>query len=194
MSTILYLHGFLSSPQSVKATQTQTYLQQAFKDVNFICPRLPSSPALIASYLEQLLEAHPEILAAGLKVIGSSLGGYLATWLVEQYGGKAVIVNPAVKPYQLLMDYLGEHINPYSGEVFSLTEDDMGYIKALDTPTISDPTCYRVLLQTADETLNYREAETKYQGAQLVIEVGGDHSFVNYQQHLPTIMDFLQLS
>jgi predicted esterase YcpF (UPF0227 family) len=46
-------------------------------------------------------------------------------------------------------------------------------------------------LQTADETLDYRQAATKYQGYKLSIEQGGDHSFLDFQRFLPDIFRFL---
>ncbi len=41
-------------------------------------------------------------------LIGSSLGGYYATWLAEKHGWRAVLLNPAVVPQRDLSHYLGE--------------------------------------------------------------------------------------
>ena len=191
MSAVLYLHGFLSSPKSVKAQHTHAFFQQHFPNVELVVPQLSNYPSKVAEQLNTLLEEKPQLLAGGLKVIGSSMGGFLSTWLVEKHGGKAVIVNPAVKPYELLRGYLGEHVNPYSGESFTLVENDMTFLKAMDTPVLKAPERYHVLLQTGDETLDYRQAQTKYRESSLVIEMGGDHSFVDYEQHLPDIVAFL---
>lgn len=191
MTEVLYLHGFLSSPKSVKAQQTLAYFSKHHPDVTLHIPQLSNYPAKVEAQLSRLLEENPGLLAKGLRAIGSSMGGYLSTWLVEKWGGKAVIVNPAVRPYELLRGYLGDHVNPYSGEAFHLEETDMEMIRALDTPVLKAPQAYKVLLQTGDETLDYRQAEVKYAGSELVIEQGGDHSFVNYQNHLPAIARFL---
>ncbi|GGF84943.1 YqiA/YcfP family alpha/beta fold hydrolase [Alteromonas lipolytica] len=193
MSSLLYLHGFLSSPASVKATQTRDYLQQHAPGVAVICPELENSPARLKPQLLELMAGHAELSGGDLRVIGSSMGGYLATWLVEQYGGKAVLVNPAVRPFELLAGYLGEHINPYTNKHFALNQDDIGHIQAFYQPTLARPANYRVLLQSGDETLDYQQAVAHYQGAELCIEEGGDHSFVGYEQHLPSIMRFLYL-
>ena len=194
MASILYLHGFLSSPSSLKANQTRAYLLQHFPDTTFICPELSNSPAELEAQLQALLKAHPDLLTGGLKVIGSSMGGYLATWLTEQYGGRAVLINPAVTPFELLKDYLGEHENPYTNKRFVLSEDDIGHIRGFYQPQLSHPECYKVLLQTGDETLDYRQAVEHYTGADVYIEEGGDHSFVNYEAHLEGIMAFLNLT
>jgi len=64
-------------------------------------------------------------------------------------------------------------------------------IKALDTTELKEPNRYKVMLQTDDETLDYRLAESKYAKSNLLIEEGGDHSFVGYENHLPAIAEFL---
>lgn len=191
MTEVLYLHGFLSSPQSVKAQQTLAYFSKHHPDVTLHIPQLSNYPAKVEAQLSRLLDEHPGLLTNGLRAIGSSMGGYLSTWLVEKWGGKAVVVNPAVRPYELLRGYLGDHVNPYSGEAFHLEEADMEIIRALDTPVLKAPQAYKVLLQTGDETLDYRQAEVKYAGSDLVIEQGGDHSFVDYENHLSAIARFL---
>ena len=194
MASILYLHGFLSSPSSLKANQTRAYLLHHYPDTSFICPELANSPAELEAQLQSLLKDHPELLTGGLKVIGSSMGGYLASWLIEQYGGRAVLINPAVTPFELLKDYLGEHENPYTNKRFVLTDADIEHIRGFYQPQLSHPERYKVLLQTGDETLDYRQAVKHYAAADVYIEEGGDHSFVNYEAHLEGIMAFLNLT
>ncbi|MCW8109349.1 esterase YqiA [Alteromonas ponticola] len=194
MREILYLHGFLSSPQSQKATQVREYFAKYHPDVTVYFPTLPNIPNKVSEYLLQYVERNLKSVENGLKVIGSSMGGYLATWLVEKYGGKAVLINPAVKPFELLQDYLGEHVNPYSRETFTLTEEDITFLRQLDTPTLTQPDRYRVMLQTGDETLDYKEAKAKYQHSLLVVEEGGDHSFQGFENHLDEIASFLVAS
>ena len=193
MSNVLYLHGFLSSPQSVKAQSTVQWFAEHHPDVVVHTPALSNYPSKVFGQLEGYINSHPELLQGGLKVIGSSMGGYLATYLVERFGGKAVLINPAVKPYELLIDYLGEHVNPYTNEVFELVAEDMDVLKALDTEVLNTPDAYHVMLQTGDETLDYRQAQAKYEAGTLVIEQGGDHSFINYPNHLPAIARFLRV-
>lgn len=185
---IIYCHGFLSSPQSVKAQQTLQYIQAHYPKLTVEIPELPHYPADAAKMLESLVEKHQ---GKHLRFIGSSMGGYLSTYLVEKYTGKAVLINPAVKPFELLRNYLGEHQNPYTDKNFTLTEEHIDQLLALNTASLLAPENYWVLLQTGDETLDYRQAEQKYQRSKLTIEEGGDHSFVDYQQHLASILAFL---
>ena len=185
---LIYLHGFQSSPQSAKAQQTLTYLQSHFPDLDVHVPQLPPYPLDVQKTLLDLVEP---LATRPLRFIGSSMGGFLSTWLIEQFGGKAVLINPAVRPFELFMDYLGEHQNPYTGVRFTLKQEHINQLKQMDTPQLADPTRYKVLLQTGDETLDYRQAEKKYRGSKVIVEQGGEHSFQNFEQHLPTIMAFL---
>ena len=191
MQHILYLHGFLSSPKSVKAQATKAYFMKHHPDVTLHIPELSNYPSKVEAQLLSLIEATPALQNGDLRLIGSSMGGYLSTFLLEKFGGKAVLINPAVRPYELLQSFIGTHQNPYSGEQFDIVDGDMAIIKALEATTIKDASKYRVMLQTNDETLDYRLAEEKYVNSHLVIEQGGDHSFVGYEDHLPAIAEFL---
>ncbi|NDW21896.1 YqiA/YcfP family alpha/beta fold hydrolase [Alteromonas hispanica] len=191
MHHLLYLHGFLSSPTSVKAQATKNYFAKHHPEVTLHIPELSNFPSKVEAQLVELIENNPELLEGGLKVIGSSMGGYLSTFLIEKYSGKAVLINPAVRPYELLQQFIGPHVNPYSGEKFSIGLTDIDIIKALDIDALNNDKAYKVLLQTNDETLDYRLAAAKYALSDLVIEEGGDHSFVGYENHLPAIAEFL---
>ena len=103
----------------------------------------------------------------------------------------AALVNPAVYPYRLLQDYLGEQRNIYSGEVQQVTAEQVKELRAIEVETLRQPENFLVMLQTGDETLDYREAAAKYAGAQLEITQGGDHSFQGFERQLPRILDFL---
>jgi predicted esterase YcpF (UPF0227 family) len=191
MKHVLYLHGFLSSPKSVKAQATKAYFEQHHPDVTLHSPALSNYPSQVESQLLALIESTPALITDGLRVIGSSMGGYLSTFLIEKFSGKAVLINPAVKPYELLQGFIGEHTNPYTGEVFHIVESDIEVIEKLDAKELQHAPAYKVLLQTEDETLDYRLAETKYASSTLVVEEGGDHSFIGFENHLPAIADFL---
>ena len=185
---IIYLHGFLSSPQSVKAQQTLKFVKEHHPELEFVLPQLPCHPLPTVAMLDDLISQYQ---GWELRFIGSSLGGYLATYLLEKYSGKAVLINPAVEPYKLLDNYLGLHVNPQTGEEFVLETIHTRQLAELDTPKLAEPKNYWVLLQTADETLDYRLAERKYSEAKLTIEQGGDHSFQNYPRFLAEIFRFL---
>ena len=193
---ILYIHGFNSSPLSIKAEQTRQYLLNHFPQVNFYCPQLVSNPKGAINQLEQIIQSsQPD---SSWCFIGSSLGGYFASHLSEKYNVPSVLVNPAIKPFELLEDYLGEQVNPYTEEVYQVTREHMIQLKAIEPkpPSFDMPqkNNYLVMVQTDDEVLNYQQAVEKYQHCRLVVEQGGDHSFIDFDQHLPTIVDFFQLN
>jgi len=185
---VIYLHGFLSSPQSLKATQTLEFVRANYPDLTIEIPQLANYPNEAIAIIEQSVAKHK---GKKLRFIGSSMGGFLSTFMVEKHSGKAVLINPAVQPFELLVNFLGEHIHPYTQQSFLLENKHIDELRSLDTPTLKSKSDYWVLLQTADETLDYRQAESKYQDYKLSIEQGGDHSFQGFQRFLPDIFRFL---
>lgn len=193
MQHLVYLHGFLSSPQSEKAQQTRAYVKRHLPALNLHIPQLLGNIDRAVTKIETLLDSLP---SAKLGFIGSSMGGFLSTYMMEQYANKfdakAVLINPAVAPYELLADYVGEHQNPYTKERFVISPQSIASLHKYCPTRLSQLHRYQVMLQTADETLDYRLAEAYYAGAHLCIEQGGDHSFQAYEQHLGQIFTFLR--
>jgi predicted esterase YcpF (UPF0227 family) len=184
---IVYLHGFNSSPASGKARQLGDWLAGLGRIAEYYCPALPNGPReAIAKVEAALARSKPE----SVTLVGSSLGGFYATWLAEKHGWKAVLVNPAVHAQTLLRDALGMQTNWHTGEKWCLTEAHLAELAALDVARITQPERYLVLLQTGDEVLDYRSAEAYYAGARQVVETGGDHGFAGFERHFPLILDF----
>ncbi|NPD08036.1 esterase YqiA [Vibrio ostreicida] len=188
---LIYIHGFNSSPLSHKASVMSEYCQRHRPDIDLLIPQLPCFPQLAADYLRNIIRNYGANDKIGL--IGSSLGGYMSMWLNTQFGCKAVVINPAVKPYELLVDYLGPQKNPYTQQCYELENKHIGELKALDTPTLADPADFWLLQQTGDEVLDYREAITKFSGSKQTVEPGGDHSFVGFERYPKSIIEFLGL-
>lgn len=185
----LYLHGFLSSPQSIKAQQVRDYYDQQGWKTQLTVPALPFSPqaamALAEVELQRLLERFGKAY-----IIGSSLGGYYATYLSEMYQVPAVLVNPAVRPFELFERYLGVNEHIYSDQVDELTPEHIEQLKALYCPRLRSPEKLFLLLQTGDETLDYRQAAEYYRESPSWLEAGGNHSFVGFEARLPSIIAF----
>lgn len=186
---ILHIHGFNSSPQSMKAQQTKHYFAANFPDIAFHCPQLANTPNSAIKQLTRIIDQYP---GDEWYLIGSSLGGYFSTYFSQKYNVKAVLVNPAVKPYELLTQFMGEQTNPYTNEVFDVNESFVDDLKALEQIKITEKN-YLVMVQTHDEVLNYQEAVEKYKNCELIVQEGGDHSFINFDKMLPTIVKFFQL-
>jgi predicted esterase YcpF (UPF0227 family) len=187
--SIVYLHGFLSSSRSVKATQFRAAIAALPERARprLLVPDLPHRPAAaIASVAAQIERAEP----AATTVVGSSLGGYYATHLAERFGARAVLINPTVRPYEDLRPYAGSQVNLYSGEAFVVTDDHFSELRALKVERITRPERYFLLVQTGDEVLDYRAAVAFYGGAFQFVQGGGDHMFAGFAAQIPTILRF----
>lgn len=183
---LVYLHGFLSSPTSKKALETAAWMQALGLETHFHCPELPPTPLAIAQRLHELFG---KLAGKPVCVVGSSLGGFYATWAAEEFSCRAVLINPAVQPYALVADYVGPQRNYQTGEIQMVEAGFADDLRQLERKPVR-PENYWVLLQTGDETLDYRQAVDYYAGCcQEVIE-GGDHSFVGYADWLPRIWKF----
>jgi predicted esterase YcpF (UPF0227 family) len=179
---IVYLHGFNSSPQSHKAQVLARHMSEHGLASEFACPSLPPSA-------RQAIRIAERLATADVCYIGSSLGGFYATHLVEKHGGKAVLINPAIDPHVGLRAYLGPQKNLYTGEAYELTEQHLAEWRELYAPKIT-PSRYLLLVETGDEVLDYRRALERYAGAEQVVERGGDHTLQSFPTHLSRILSF----
>lgn len=185
---ILYLHGFLSSPQSKKAQQTLAYCQTLGIADNLVIPTMLDGPA---ETMAQLLQVVSEMPLKQCGIMGSSLGGYYATWLAEEFDLPAVLINPAVRPFELWEDHLGEHRNYYCDHTHVVTPEHIDELRQINRTPLVHPENFMVMLQTGDEVLDYRDAAEKFRESTLLIHENGDHSYQNFDKELPAIIDFL---
>lgn len=188
--SILYIHGFNSSPASLKARQLTRVMRNLGLEEQLRVPALHHHPRQAVVQLEAAIVGLGRPL-----LVGSSLGGYYATFLAERHGLKALLINPAVVPHRLLLgDYLGPQTNFHTGEVWQLTEAHVAALAELEVPPPRDAGRYRVWLQSGDETLDYRRAEAYYQACSLDIQAGGDHSYQGFAGRIPELLAFAGFS
>lgn len=187
---IIYLHGFRSSATSIKAEQLRQYLSSHQLAPSFWCKDLPISPQEAIAVVSKVIETSP----TPPLIIGSSLGGYYATFLSERFDLKAVLINPACHAADLLEPWVGPHRNLYTGEMFDLTQEHIGELRALRVAPLNRPERFWVLLETGDEVLDYRTAIETYQGARLTIKEGGNHGLESFPEFIPEIVGMAKLS
>jgi predicted esterase YcpF (UPF0227 family) len=189
LKTLLYLHGFISSPASRKAVMLGDYLRGQAPGIEYVVPELHHRPARAIARVRELCAARNP---RDLLVVGSSLGGFYATVAAEQFGCRAVAINPAVHPQAHFGRYLGPQRNLYTGEPFDLTRGHIEELAAMDPPAITRPERYWLLVETADEVLDYREAVAFYAGAFQTVVQGGDHSMSSFPEFVPDIVAWAQ--
>ena len=191
-SHVLYLHGFRSSPQSTKARQVAAVMASQFPHITWWCPQLPPSPKAAAALIAQGTAHWP---AHSMAVVGSSLGGFYATWLAAHRGCKAVLLNPAIDPARDLAHYIGEQTAWHDpAERFYFAPEFVDELRALEVGPMPHPERVWALIAKGDEVLDWREMTARYPGAHQVVMEGGDHAISNFETYLPDVLAFLHLS
>jgi predicted esterase YcpF (UPF0227 family) len=184
---LIYIHGFNSSSQSGKARDMAIWMAERGLAESFACPDLPHRPADAITHLEALIAGS----RGPAKLLGSSLGGFYATWLAEKHGLKAVLVNPCVACHDKLAAYVGQpQKNWHSGQQYLFSAEHAAELDGLRIPAITRPDRYLLLVETGDEVLDYREAVAYYAGARQEVLEGGDHGFTRFSDYLPAILAF----
>lgn len=183
----IYLHGFNSSPQSFKARLLSARLQAVGREREFVAPALPHRPRDAIATIDALLALHDP---ADVTLIGSSLGGHYATWFAERRPLRAVLVNPAIRPHELLAGALGEQTNLYTGERYLLTAEHLDGWRATHVDTIRHTERYLLVVAMGDAVLDSRIAVERFRGAMRIEHPGGDHGFAEFAAYVDAVLDF----
>ena len=123
---IVYLHGFNSSPLSGKGRVLAAYCAE--RKISFIAPALHHRPLRAKAEIESLLKSGARVL------VGSSLGGYYATWFCENHPKvRAVLINPAVRVADKLAEFVGaEQRNFHTGDSYQFTESHLAELRTME--------------------------------------------------------------
>lgn len=188
---VVYLHGFRSSPQSTKAQQMARVMAAQFSHITWWCPQLPPSPQAAAALIAQGTLDWP---SDHMAVVGSSLGGFYATWLAAQRDCKAVLLNPAIDPARDLAKYIGEQTAWHDpAERFFFAPEFVNELRALEVGPLPHPAHVWALIAKGDEVLDWREMTARYPGATQVVLEGGGHALSDFETYLPQVLEFLNL-
>lgn len=190
---IIYLHGFQSSALSIKGQQLNDYCERHTSHKVHL-PDLNLSPVQVLEKVSNLIEQLENVV-----LVGSSLGGFYATQLVAQYDIPTVLINPAMRPWQLFRDLFGiEQIPYFVNQQWTLDHTQLDDLEHMALSFAQNADKILVLLQQADEVLDYREAQryySAYQAASLIItEMHGSHAMENFADKIPMILEFLSYS
>ncbi len=184
---IVYLHGFRASPASFKAQLLAARLTELGYADLWQCPQLPISPAKTGALIKALCNTYAP---ADLTLIGSSLGGYYATWFAEQFGCRAVLLNPATQPSHDAPRYLSEQVNE---QMISDTACLPAYLDELTEfamPNITRPERYYLIAATGDQVLDYRDMLTKYPKVRTTLIQGSNHGLSDFAEHVDEVLKF----
>jgi len=199
MPTLLYLHGFRSSPQSAKARVTAQRVQRINQqrtesgepEVRWLCPQLPPSPREAMALCREWIGDTP---GEDLRLIGSSLGGFYATHLAHTFGARAALLNPAVDPARDLRGQIGTLAAWHDPALqFRFTAAHVEELHMLEVgdlrKPVPNPQHYFVIIAQGDEVLDWREMAARYRGAQCEVLPGGDHALSDYaDRHLDPVL------
>jgi predicted esterase YcpF (UPF0227 family) len=180
---ILFIHGFGSCGWGEKSLQ----LRRHFGLNNVLAPDLPFDPLAAIAHLQDLVTRYP--ISA---LVGSSLGGFLATCLNASHALPSILINPVVRPHLLLAGHLGTQHRWCDGLAFVVESTYLDALLQLHRDRIGNDERYLVLLQQGDEVLDYRKAAAYYADQTVILQSGGNHRFEHFGQQLPAIEKWLQ--
>jgi hypothetical protein len=187
--TIVYLHGFNSSPQSVKGRAIARAAAALRDPPLFYMPDLAHRPAQAMRDVCAWIDA-AAVDPRSLALVGSSLGGYYATWLAERYDVRAVVINPAIRPAADLRPFLGRQRNPQTGAEYDITLAHFVELEALEVARITRPERYFLLVRTGDELLDWRVSSAFYAGAFQYVAGGGNHGWEDFGDEVESVLRF----
>jgi len=185
MTMLVYLHGFRSSPQSFKSELLEQYCAQHKISDSYACPQLPVSPARAIESIRDQFTLTPQDT-----LVGSSLGGYYATWLAEATGCRAVLINPAVNPARDLVPYVGPLRTYHDDQPMELLAEHIQELADFSVGAITFPERYLLIAAKGDEVLDWREMVAQYPGVQTVLREGSDHGLSEFDEHVDQVIEF----
>ncbi|MEJ8854624.1 YqiA/YcfP family alpha/beta fold hydrolase [Variovorax robiniae] len=190
---LLYLHGFRSSPNSTKAQVMARSVAASHPEVQWWCPQLPPSPREAIDMVMRGIASWPR---DSMAVVGSSLGGFYATYVAGMTRCPAVLLNPAVDPARDLAHHIGTQVQWHDpSQQFYFRPEYIGELKALEVGQLPRPERCLAIVAKGDEVLDWREMSARYPGSRIKLLEKGDHALSDFERaHLDEVMAFLHLA
>ena len=188
--TILYFHGFKSSSKSSKAQSIKNFIAKNAKNTKIIIPDLDDNFQNAHNQIEELIR----LSGSNIVFMGSSLGGYYASYFSQKLKKKAVLINPAVHPLKDFEVHLGENENYSSGNKFNISSKEISFIRTLSYKKLPMPNDLLILLESGDEILKYNKSASYFSGAYIDIAFGGNHSYSLFKSKFHKIQKFLDIN
>lgn len=189
--TVVYLHGFLSTPASAKGRELRAAAQAA--GWRFEAPDLNLPPREVEALLEDLFGRLAPDARRRTLITGSSLGGFWALRAARRFGLPAAVVNPCLEPWRFVPAHTGPQ-RIYGTErwieVLQGFADDFRVLARETPPAPRDPADLLLLLSTADEVLDWREAAQALGASPRILSVGDDHRMERFARYLPAVAAF----
>ena len=187
--TILYFHGFKSSSKSSKAQSLKNFIAKNTKNTKIIIPDLDDNFQDAHNQIEELIR----LSGSNIVFMGSSLGGYYASYFSQKLKKKAVLINPAVHPLKDFEVHLGENENYSSGNKFNISSKEISFVRTLSYKKLLTPNDLLILLESGDEILKYNKSASYFSGAYIDIAFGGNHSYSSFKSKFHKIQKFLDI-
>jgi predicted esterase YcpF (UPF0227 family) len=175
---IVYLHGLNSAGSSHKAV----VLRERLAPVDVLSPSYPAQSAAeaVASLTAQLELSLVRADAASPRLlVGSSVGGFYGAWLAHRLGFQhLVMINPALRPWELLRQVEGWQYNEAKDEHYYLSAEMVAATRAFAIEPSDIGLPVTLLHDKGDELIDYRGAQAAYGGlADIRLFEGGSHAF-----------------
>ena len=169
MTTIAYIHGFNSSPNTktfISLKEGMPHLNVVSLEYDYINP--DRSYLRLLSQVEKLLTEDPDIV-----FVGTSLGAFWAHYLSVRFNATCVLVNPSIHPSISLQKYIGDNVNYATGEIKTLTLSNcLSYKKYEEDKTLFVPQSRTVVvLGMKDDVLDPIATETYFKDAAEIIKI-----------------------
>lgn len=195
---IIYLHGFNSasldlSGNLLTSKQKLLVLDRFCRENNikFCSPNVDYRN--FEHVIRELNQLYLDLSNSDYKVIfmGSSLGGFTSEYMALKTGVPAIMINPAISPSELLLQFIGVTENFEIKQTFDWNKAHCEQYKHYETElkkALEEQIHRTVLLDMGDELLDSSKTLLKYQDvAEVITFAGGSHGFEHIEEALPAI-------